>query len=198
MLRKIGDWLAQSVVNFGPWGLFLVSFGDSAFVPLPQGVDALIIAQSIASPSTAYWGAALAVLGSLLGSLVLYWMARRGGRFMLERKVSAQGIDRMQRQIAQYDALVLLPPTMIPLPLPMKLFVIAAGVFQMKVKRFIAVIVFARSVRYFGEAHLAVRYGERTTAVLRENALLAGGGALALILLFYVVHRWSSRRVSRG
>ena len=70
-MKKFGLWLVQSVSTLGPWGIFLVSLADSAFIPLPQGVDALLIAQSIAAPSTAYVSAALAVVGSLTGSLIL-------------------------------------------------------------------------------------------------------------------------------
>ncbi len=198
MLKKFAEWLSQSAATLGPWGIFFVALGDSAFVPLPQGVDALIIAQAIAAPSTAYLAAALAVMGSLLGSLFLYEMARRGGRKMLERKVSSAGIDRMRRQFEQYDALVLVLPTMIPLPLPMKLFVIAAGVFQMRLIRFITAIAFARVVRYFGEAFIALQYREQTTAFLKEHALAGFAIGLALVGLFYVVSRWSTQRVSQG
>ena len=141
----------------GPFGVFLISLLDSVAVPMPQGVDALIIAQAIAAPETAYWGAALAVAGSALGSLILFYMARRAGQAMLEKKASQTGIDKMHRQIDKFGALVLLIPTMVPLPLPMKLFVIAGGVFQMKVGQFLVVVVFARCVRYFGEAFVALR-----------------------------------------
>lgn len=165
---------------------------------MPQGVDALLIAQAISAPETAYIGATLAILGSLIGSLVLYYMARRVGRPMLEKKTSAAGIEKMHRQIERFDALVLLVPTMIPLPLPMKLFVIAAGVFQMKAQRFIAAIVFARSVRYYAEAFIAVRYGNQTTAFLKEHALVAVLIGMALVGLFYLVSRWSTRRMSEG
>ena len=198
MLQDLGERLVQTATAMGPPGLFLVALGDSAFVPLPQGVDALIIAQSIAAPSTAYLGAALAVLGSLVGSLILYTMARRVGRAMLEKKVKAGGIERMRRQIEKYDALVLLLPTMIPLPLPMKLFVIGAGVFQMNMARFITVIVLARCVRYFGEAFVALRYGEQTTHFLKENVLLGVMIVIVLLAVFYAVQRWSTSKVSSG
>ncbi len=197
-MKQLQAWLASAAATLGPWGIFLVALGDSAFIPLPQGVDALLIAQAIAAPSTAYLAAGLAVIGSVLGSLILYGIGRRGGRLMLEKKASSKGIAGMQRQIEKYDALVLLLPTMIPLPLPMKLFVIAAGVFQMKLARFIAVIAFARCVRYFGEAFVARRYGEETTVFLKENTLLAAAVALGLVGLFFLVHRWSTRSVNAG
>jgi membrane protein YqaA with SNARE-associated domain len=192
MLNEFARW----AVTLGPWGIFLVSLSDSALIPMPQGVDALLIAQSIASPSSAYLAAALAVLGSLLGSLILYFLARRGGQIMLEKKASQSGVEKMRRQVEQYGAMVLFVPTVTPLPLPMKLFVIAAGVFQMRLVSFCTVLVVARCIRYFGEAYIAVRYGEQTTAFLREHALLGAGIATALVALFFVAHRWSSRRLN--
>ncbi len=194
MLKDLAAWLTA----LGPFGVFLISLLDSVAVPMPQGVDALLIAQAIAAPDTAYWGAALAVVGSALGSLILFYTARRAGRAMLEKKASKTGIDKMHRQIDRFGALVLLIPTMVPLPLPMKLFVIAGGVFQMKVGQFLAVIVFARCVRYFGEAFVALRFGDQTADLLKENAVAAVIGAVLLIAVFYGVHQWSTRRVSEG
>ncbi len=194
MLKDLASWLTA----LGPFGVFLISLLDSVAVPMPQGVDALLIAQAIAAPETAYWGAALAVVGSALGSLILFHTARRAGRAMLEKKASKTGIDKMHQQIDQFGALVLLIPTMVPLPLPMKLFVIAGGVFQMKVGQFVAVIVFARCVRYFGEAFVALRYGDQTADFLQENAVAAVIGAVLLIAVFYGVNQWSTRRVSEG
>lgn len=194
MLKEFVRWATA----LGPWGIFLVSLSDSALIPMPQGVDALLIAQAIASPSSAYLAAALAVVGSLLGSLILYFLARRGGQVMLEKKVSKSGVEKMRRQVEEYGAMVLFLPTAIPLPLPMKLFVIAAGVFQMRLAAFCGVLVVARSIRYFGEAYVGIRYGEHATAFLKENALLGLGIAVVVIAVFYAVHRWSTGRLSRA
>jgi membrane protein YqaA with SNARE-associated domain len=194
MLKEFAQWATA----LGPWGIFLVSLSDSALIPMPQGVDALLIAQAIGAPSTAYLAATLAILGSLAGSLILYSLARRGGQVMLERKISRNAAERMRRQVEEYGALVLFIPTVTPLPLPMKLFVMAAGVFQMRLASFVAVLLAARCIRYFGEAYLAVRYGAQTTAFLKENALLGGIAAFALVALFFAVHRWSARRVRGG
>lgn len=195
-VKSAGEWVAASAAALGPFGIFLVALSDSAFIPMPQGVDALLIAQSIAHPETAYLSAALAVTASVLGSLVLYQIARKGGRLLLEKKVSPEAAAKMKNQIEEYGPLVLIPPTMIPLPLPMKLFVIAAGVFQMSRKEFVAALIFARSIRYFGEAWVAVRYGDETVDFLRENAVITIVGGLLLVGLFFAVHHWSTHRVT--
>jgi hypothetical protein len=42
MLKEFARW----AIALGPWGIFLLSLGDSALIPMPQGVDALLIAQA--------------------------------------------------------------------------------------------------------------------------------------------------------
>ncbi len=197
-MKQFGSWLVQSVSTLGPWGIFVVSLADSAFIPLPQGVDALLIAQAIAAPGTAYFAAALAVVGSLIGSLILYYLAYKGGRVMLAKKVSPAGMAKLERQTQEWGALVLIPPMMLPLPLPTKILVIAAGVFQLSLWRFVAATVFGRTVRFFGEAALALRYGDETTTFLKQNALAAIAMAVVLVALFYIVNRWSTRKVAAG
>ena len=197
-MKEFGNWLVGSIATLGPWGLLLVSFGDSAFVPIPQGVDALLITQVIAAPSTAWLAAGIAVFGSVVGSLILYSLARRGGRAMLLKRVSPAGMDRLESLTQQYGAAAVIPPMMIPLPLPTKLFVIAAGVFQMPILPFILAATAGRGIRYFGEAALALRYGEGTPQLLKDNAWAAAGFGLALVLVFFVINRWSSRKVEQG
>jgi membrane protein YqaA with SNARE-associated domain len=197
-MSRLGNWLVNSVATLGPWGLFLVALGDSAFIPLPQGVDFLLITQAIAAPSTAYLGAAAAVIGSVIGSFILYSMARGGGELMLRKKASSRGADKIRRHIDKYGALVLILPTMIPLPLPTKLFVIGAGVFQMKRIPFLVAVAFGRIVRYFGESFVALRYGGQTMGLFREN--IVGGliAAAIVIALFFGVQRWSTGRLKQA
>ena len=197
-MKEFGNWLVGSMATLGPWGLLLVAFGDSAFVPLPQGVDALLITQVIAAPSTAWLAASIAVFGSVAGSLILYGAARRGGRAMLLKRVSPAGMDRLESLTNQYGAAAVIPPMMIPLPLPTKLFVIAAGVFQMPILPFILAATIGRAIRYFGEAALALKYGEGTPQLLKDNAWAAAGFGLALVLVFVAINRWSARKVEEG
>lgn len=197
-MKQIGQWLAGMVTTLGPWGLLLVAFGDSAFIPMPQGVDALLIAHSIASPSTAWYAAGLAVVGSVTGSLILYYLARRGGRAMLAKRVSEKGMTRLEDLTRKYGSAAVIPPMMIPLPLPTKVFVIAAGVFQMPVLPFIVAATVGRAIRYFGEAALALKYGDQTTQLLKDNAWQAAGAGVILIIIFIAVDRWSASRVRRG
>ena len=87
---------------------------------------------------------------------------------------------------------------MIPLPMPMKPVVLAAGIFRMPLVSFWGAIGFSRLVRYCGIAFLGLRYGERGLALALENLHLALLGCVCFVALFISAHRFSSRWLNRG
>src|SRR5690348_15671756 len=83
----------SALIAYGPWGVLLLSVLDSMGIPIPAGVDFLLIgvaASSAHSPQTAYSTALLAVLGSTCGNLMLF-MAARHGRRLFSKKDAAPG-----------------------------------------------------------------------------------------------------------
>lgn len=173
--------------------MFLIALADSALIPMPQGVDALLLAQGIASPEIAYLAAALAVLGSTIGSVTLYFIARRAGHAMLRKRVSEGGIRRLSELVGRWGAGLLIPVTLIPLPLPMKPVVIASGIFQMPLVSFCAAIALSRVVRYFGIVALAVRFGDQAMSLAMQNLHVAGAACVLLVAMFIAVHRYGNR-----
>ena len=59
VLRKI----AAALQAWGPGGAFLLALLDSAGIPLPGGVDALLILTAVTNPDLAYFTAAVCVIG---------------------------------------------------------------------------------------------------------------------------------------
>ncbi len=192
-VRQLGEWIAGAAAFLGPGGVFLLALADSALIPMPQGVDALLLAQGIASPRNAYLAAVLAVLGSTIGSVALYFVARRAGHAMLRRYVSERGIRHLGELVGRFGAGLLIPVTLIPLPLPMKPVVIASGIFQMPLVPFCAAIALSRVLRYCGIVFLAVRFGDQAMSLAMENVHLAGAGCAVLVTVFIAVHRYGNR-----
>ena len=160
---------------------------------MPQGVDTLLIAQAIAVPEIAYFAAALGTAGSLAGSLVLYVLARRAGRPILERRMSEDGVRKLGGIVGRWGPTALIPVTMIPLPLPMKPVVLAAGVFQMPLAAFCSAVAFARVARYFGLVFLARQYGSDALALAVEHAHLALLACILLCIALFAIHTLSKR-----
>ena len=76
-------------------------------------------------------------------------------------------------------------PAVLPIPLPLKVFVISAGVLRTALARFIAVVVVARTIRYFGLAWLGISLGggragfpEAKSVDLHRRRRCPGAGAL--------------------
>jgi membrane protein YqaA with SNARE-associated domain len=185
----------ESVKNyllaFGIPGLFLVAFLDSAGIPLPGGVDLVVMLLSWQRPELFVVVALVAAAGSLAGCLVLYRIARTGGDAMMAR-FSREKQEWVKDKVRRNDVLAIVVAMLGPPPFPTKLFILVAGAVQMDWRRFAVAVFAGRFVRFLGEAFLAVRVGDRAADVLKEYY-----PAIGILLVFSVVAFLVVRRVSR-
>lgn len=185
--------MKDALIAFGPLGVFLLAVLDSCGVPLPGAMDASLVYVAWHSPALAYWTALMAVLGSLCGNIGLFLAARHGVR----RFVKPPDPDKPQKfrqWFARYGMVTVFIPALLPVPLPMKPFVISAGVMHTRLGEFLAVVLVARFVRYFGEAYLGVRLGEDAQGFLIRNGWTLTGVALALAFALFALIRFNDRR----
>lgn len=89
-------------------------------------------------------------------------------------------------------------PALIPIPMPLKLFVISAGVVGTAFAEFITVVLIARVARYFGLAWLGVALGSDYAGFLKSHALMFGAGAVALFLALYGFVMFRNRHPRRA
>jgi membrane protein YqaA with SNARE-associated domain len=191
LLRKI----ATALIAFGPWGVFLLGFVDSLGVPLPAAIDALLISVAIQTPQRAYFTAFMAVVGSAGGNIALFMLARSGRRRFTNTELPpGRRQQRFQQWFGRYGLLTVFVPAVVPfVPLPLKVFVISAGAMHTPVGRFLAVVLLARVVRYFGEAWLGIHLGSGAQDFLANHAWCILGGVLAVALAALAAIRWRGR-----
>jgi len=190
-LDKLPAWLKPLVsylLSLGGFGIFLAAFLDSSVLSLPVINDFLVIRYSIASPGRMPFYALMATLGSLAGSLLLYFLAKKGGEAMFRRSAGHRA-ERIREWVDRNDFLSIAIPSILPPPMPFKAFVLAAGVFQMKLRTFVAALLVGRGFRYVAEGVLAVKYGEDALRLLRENRLQFVLFLFAVIALSWLVTR---------
>lgn len=201
-MDNIADYLQQTVRGLGStaagFGLFGVAFFDSSLLSLPEINDLLLIYCGTQFPSNAYYYAFMTVLGSASGASLLYWLARWKGYGSLKKKFSDGKIDSVFRLFARYGALAIAVPAILPPPFPFKIFVLSSGVLGLPYSRFLVAILLGRAFRYFGEAFLAVRYGEIAMIYLRENATRVLVGTLAVFVVGFGVYFLLQRRRARN
>jgi uncharacterized membrane protein YdjX (TVP38/TMEM64 family) len=78
---------------------------------------------------------------------------------------------------------------LLPPPTPFKIFVFAAGVFEVPLWSYTSAITLARLIRYFGIGYLAVRYGNDALPYLKDHKLEASVVIVLFVLLSYLVSR---------
>ena len=179
---------------WGPAGAFLLAVLDSAGVPIPFGLEALLVSTAIQHPQAAYLSAGMAVVGSLVGSLVLFSIARKGGELYLSKYTASPRGAKLRHWFLEYGLLTVLIPAMLPIPMPLKLFELCAGALGVGVLSFLAVILAARIVRYFGLAYLGLHLGPGTLPYLRRNWPMFLAIAAGLFLVLFVLIRVFDRR----
>jgi membrane protein YqaA with SNARE-associated domain len=187
----------QKIVGFagglGAPGLFLISFLDSSVLTFPVINDLLLINLSIARPARMVLYAAMASLGSVLGCVLLYFLARKGGEAMFRTKAGHRA-DAIRHWLEKNGFGGMLVAALLPPPTPFKFFVLAAGVFELPLASFTSAITIARVLRYFTVGYLAVRYGAYALPFLAEHKLAVVLAAVVLVAFSYGM----SRLVLRG
>ena len=188
--------LAATLMAWGPGGLFLFSFLDGAGLPMPGGVDVLIVflsAQGFSMPLLVF----LATLGSVLGNLILFWIAKRGGEIYLARHTESRSGARFRRWFHHYGLLTVFTAALVPLPvMPMKIFTLCSGALGSPVTQYVVVLAGARVARYTGLAALGQQMGTNALAYVRSHVPHLAAFALLLFAFLYLLVKIADKRRS--
>lgn len=194
-LDKLPPWLRHAVASTGGMGLFLVAFLDSSFLTFPVINDLLVVELSLRTPAKMMYYALMTTLGSVAGCVVLYFFAEKGGEVYFHRHAGQHRAERIRAWMNHNGFLSVLVAALLPPPTPFKLFVLAAGVFEVPVRQFVLALVVARSLRYFGEGFLAVKYGPLALQLLRQHKVAAAFAGVFGTLAFYFLMRLALRKL---
>ena len=177
--------LSHYLVSFGPFGLFTIAFLDSVMIPMPGGVDAVLLLLAAARPSWMLIYVAAATVGSTLGCVVLYRISQRAGKRALAR-FSESKQKRVKDLIDRYDVMSVLVASLLPPPFPFKLFVVSSGVFKLNIVRFTLAIAAGRTFRYLLEGYLAAYYGDHAKEILSRYYPTIGITLAVVVIVFFV------------
>lgn len=148
----------------GVWGVFAVAFADSALLGMP--VDAVVALYVYRDHQHLLFYVLLASLGSTLGSIPLYLVGYEGGEMVLRKRISEERFLQIHRSFERHEFWALMFPGMLPPPMPFKIFVLAAAVFEMKFRDFLAAIFAGRCVRFLAEGLLVLYFGPQIMDLL--------------------------------
>jgi len=177
------------------WGVFAIAFADSALLGMP--VDAVVAFYVYQNHRRLLLYVIMASLGSALGSIPLYIVGYLGGEKVLRKRISEERFQRIHRSFEQHEFWALMFPGMLPPPMPFKIFVLGAAVFEMRFRDFLAAIFAGRFVRFLVLSLLTLWFGPQIvgvmgTVVRQHFSWLLG--AIAGGVLVWLVMRRSKRR----
>lgn len=193
-MSRLLAWLQGAGEALGGPGLFLIAFLDSSFLSFPNVVDLLVIADVARHEARWVYYALMPTLGSVAGCYVLYEFARRGGDRFLRKRVHARHVERAMAIFQKYGLLGVLVPSILPPPVPFKVFVLAAGVAKVRPVEYLVAVTVGRGIRYFGEALLALYYGDRAAEYLTAHSREASIVIAAAVLLIGALWMYRRRR----
>lgn len=172
--------------TFGPFGLFLVSIIDSSFVPLPiPGITDIMLVLMAARHENWLLLVLAASAGSALGGYLSYRVGVSGGMAFLEKRVPPRIFKLVRDWMEGHAILAVALPAILPPPMPLAPFVLAAGALKMSKQKFLYAFTVSRTIRHFIAAGLGLYYGR---SILRLwNRLSARYETTVLIAVWSVI-----------
>jgi membrane protein YqaA with SNARE-associated domain len=147
-------------LHLGLVGLFLVAIVDSSFVPLPiPGVTDIMLILYAAGHTNPLLLVAIATLGSAIGGLLSHAAGQAGGMAFLKKHVPVRILTRVTSWMETHAILAVSLPAILPPPMPLSPFVLAAGAVRMSRKKFMAAFTLSRLVRHIIAVWIGIRYG---------------------------------------
>ncbi|HXD20668.1 MAG TPA: VTT domain-containing protein [Vicinamibacterales bacterium] len=197
-MQSFIKWVYGLALSLGGPGLFVVAFLDSSFISLPQINDLLVVLMVVRNKALMPYYVAMATLGSVAGCYVLYVIAERGGEAFLAKRLHAGHTERALELYRRRGVLALMVPAILPPPAPFKLFVLMAGLAEVRPLPFVLSIAVARGLRYLVIGALAIRYGDVALELMRTRgrviAIWVAGIIVAAALGWWLFNRSSRAR----
>jgi membrane protein YqaA with SNARE-associated domain len=184
----------------GIWGVFAIAFADSALLGMP--VDAIVAYYVYQDHRRLLFYVLMASLGSTVGSIPLYIIGYLGGEKVLRKRITEERFLRIHRSFEEHEFWALMFPAMLPPPMPFKIFVLGAAVFEMRFRDFVAAMFAGRFVRFLVLSLLVLWFGPQIVGVLgtvvRHHFAWLLGAVAGGVLVWLLMRRSKRRKAGAG
>ena len=198
MKHLLAKWtlLILSILSpLGVWGVLGFAFVDAALLGMP--LDAIVGGYVYSNPHRFLLYSAMAAVGSALGSVVIYWIGYKGGEVLLVKRIGEARFNKIKASFDKHEFLAIMLPSMLPPPTPFKLFVLSAGVAEMRFSHFLGAIFAGRFLRFCILSILVIRYGPQIVGFFGSavhNHLRLTLAILAVLVLVSCWFWWSRKQ----
>src|SRR5262245_43310872 len=191
MIQRAYAWTMHMAAHRkAPQALFWVSFAESSAFPIPP--DAMLIPMVLANRSRAWYFAAVATVGSVLGGIlgyaIGYFLYETLGQWLINVYGLATQFEAYRAAYNQWGLWFILIKGLTPIPY--KLVTIASGAAAFDIWVFIAASIVTRGVRFFMVAALLSWFGEPLRGFIERRLTLLTTAFVVLLVGGFVVVRY--------
>jgi membrane protein YqaA with SNARE-associated domain len=191
MIERAYQWTMRMATHpKAPRALFLVSFAESSFFPIPP--DAMLIPMVLADRAKAWYYAGVAtvasVLGGLLGYAIGYFVYETVGQWVINLYGLATQFEAYRAAYNQWGLWIILIKGLTPIPY--KLVTIASGAAAFDIWVFLAASIVTRGARFFIVATLLYWFGEPIRGFIERRLTLLTTTFVVLLVGGFVVVRY--------
>ena len=162
IVRRLYDWvLSWADTPYGTPALFILSFVESSFFPIPP--DVLQIALAAGKPKRAFWYATVSLVGSVLGAFLgfligyAFWTATQDFFFNYVPGFTEAVFETVKGYYQANAFLAIFTAAFTPIPY--KIFTIAAGVCRISPGTLIVASIIGRGARFYSVAAVMYFFG---------------------------------------
>lgn len=195
IVKRLYNWvLGWADTRFGTPALFVISFMESSFFPIPP--DVLQIALSVAKPKRAYFYALVSLSASVLGGVLGWWIGTalwdsvQGFFFDHVPGFTPERFELVGEKYNEHAFLAIFTAAFTPIPY--KVFTIASGVFEVALPTLIFASIVGRGARFMSVATAIFFFGPTVKYWLEKyfelaTVILLVVGALGFVAVKYVL-----------
>lgn len=186
MLEYITDFMEK----FGSWGLFIHSFLDAIFFPIPAFFTQVSL--SLANPSTAIWLATVGYVACLLGTPFGYYLGKIVGESFLYKIMKKKWVDSATALFNKNGETAVLVGAFTPIPF--KVFTVISGFLKFPLWKLIAYALLGRAVKFYAVGILFYLYGRAAEGMLTGVTLYIFGASIPIGIGYWFIKRIVHKR----
>ena len=122
-------------------------------------------------------------LGSALGGYLSYQVGHSGGMAFIEKRIPPRIFKRVCEWMENHAILSVALPAILPPPMPLSPFVLAAGALNMSRNKFLTTFTISRTLRHTVAAWLGIHYGKH---ILRVWNMFSAKWATPILIFIWI------------
>lgn len=168
-------------LQYGAFGLLLLTIADDSFLFLPVGGDLLMVILVARNHGQFPFYVLAAAAGSAIGVFFLDLVCRKGGEAGLKRLVNPRLHAYLKRQMERRAAIALAVSCLAPPPFPFGAAIAVASALQYPRAHLLMLVFAARLVRFSLVGWSAIYFGRRILRIANSSEFLWFMGAFIAI-----------------